>query len=62
MMPAFCNKKKIEDRKKKEQIDQLTEDLGLTIFSSMEDKLHIQELEDLTGNLLMEIAQLKGGF
>lgn len=44
-----------------EKIEQLEQDLGNVLLESAADKAKVTELEIAQGNLLMEIALLKGG-
>jgi len=41
--------------------DQLGVDLGALLLESAQDKATILQLEDTVGNLLYEVATLKGG-
>lgn len=41
--------------------DQLGADLGNLLLESATDKATIMQMEDTVGNLLLEVAMLKGG-
>lgn len=49
------------DKDPAKKADQLGADLGNLLLESAMDKATILELEDTVGNLLFEVAALKGG-
>ncbi|WP_136604678.1 hypothetical protein [Paenibacillus dokdonensis] len=50
-----------EDKDPQKQTDQMGADLGNLLMESAMDKATIMQLEDTVGNLLLEVAMLKGG-
>lgn len=43
------------------EVDLLKQDIGTLLLESANDKAKIAELENLTGDLILEIANLKAG-
>lgn len=60
-MPYVKNEKKIKEKQKDKQINDLNDMIGIMLLDSADDKVKIEDLQGLTGDLLMEVAILKGG-
>lgn len=59
-MPLTKNDHKINENKKNKQVDNLNEMIGIMLMDSAVDKAKLEDLQMFAGDLLMEIAILKG--